>query len=286
MGRWGALQGGLGVCIIVASTAVGAIVTMVAGTMPGGLLGLFVVIGAIAAALAVRPSAGRMILPVPVLSYLVAALVSGVIYNRGAGSSNTALAIGAAQWIANGFFPMAVATMAAIVIIVIRWSWGAVIATSPPARPGPCPPTARSAGRPRPPVSQDARADSGYPASRRDPGGAWDSGSIQDSRDGGSSRDGGNTPGWNAPASPGPSDPGLPGYRRPGRGRHDDSGLSPRGYESTPRIASSGEPRSGRGASGRVRHGGRWLCARRDAAGRPGLCPPRWPSWRVRGWPS
>ncbi|MGD0608853.1 MAG: DUF6542 domain-containing protein [Streptosporangiaceae bacterium] len=215
LGPWGAFQGGLGVCLIVASTALGAIVTMVAGKIPGGPLGAFVVIGTIAAALAVRPSAGRMILPVPVLSYLLAALVSGVIYNRGTGASNTALAIGAAQWIANGFFPMALATILAIVIIVIRWflsrrhrggapvpAWS-VPAADPARRP------------PRPPVSRDALANPGYPAGSRDPGAG---------RDGGGGGGGGG--GWNGPASPGSpgpagssgpaGPPGSPDYRRRG----------------------------------------------------------------------
>ena len=82
LGRWGALQGGLGVCIIVASAAIGAIATMVARSAPGSLLGFFVVVGTVAAALAIRPRAGRMIFPVPVLSYLVAALLSGAVFDR------------------------------------------------------------------------------------------------------------------------------------------------------------------------------------------------------------
>ena len=94
---------------------------MVTRTAPGPLLGLFVVVGAVAAALAVRPRAGRMIFPVPVLSYMVAALLSGVVYDRSADSSKTALAIAAAQWIANGFFAMALATVLAVVIISVRW---------------------------------------------------------------------------------------------------------------------------------------------------------------------
>ncbi len=53
--RWGSLQGGLGVCLIVASTAIGAIATMATASAPGFLLGAFVVIGTVAAALAVRP---------------------------------------------------------------------------------------------------------------------------------------------------------------------------------------------------------------------------------------
>jgi hypothetical protein len=119
--RWGALQGGLGVCIIVASAAIGAIVTIVARSAPGFLLGFFVVVGTAAAALAIRPRTGWMILPVPVLSYLVAALISGVVFDRSADSSKTALAIGAAQWIASGFFAMVLATVLAVVIIAVRW---------------------------------------------------------------------------------------------------------------------------------------------------------------------
>ena len=161
-GRWGALQGGLGVCIIVASAALGTIATMVTRSAPGFLLGLFVTAGTVIAALAVRPRAGRMIFPVPVLSYLVGALVSGFIYNRSSGTSKTALAIGAAQWVANGFFAMALATVLAIVIITARWflwrrrrevrrdqDWPAPAAATRPVPPrGPRPPQG-----PRPPWS-------------------------------------------------------------------------------------------------------------------------------------
>jgi hypothetical protein len=119
-GRWGALQGGLGVCIIVASAAVGTIATMVTRSAPGFLLGLFVEAGTVVAALAVRPRAGRVIFPVPVLSYLVGALISGFVFNR-SGTSKAALAIGAAQWVANGFFAMALATVLAVAIVAVRW---------------------------------------------------------------------------------------------------------------------------------------------------------------------
>ena len=103
-----------------ASAAVGTIATMVTRSEPGFLLGLFVEAGTVVAALAVRPRAGRMIFPVPVLSYLVGALISGFVFNR-TGTSKAALAIGAAQWVANGFFAMALATVLAVVIIATRW---------------------------------------------------------------------------------------------------------------------------------------------------------------------
>ncbi|HEV2536466.1 MAG TPA: hypothetical protein VGU21_03030, partial [Streptosporangiaceae bacterium] len=41
LSRWGTLQGGLGVCIIVSSAAVGTIATVVTRSTPGLLLGLF-----------------------------------------------------------------------------------------------------------------------------------------------------------------------------------------------------------------------------------------------------
>ena len=94
---------------------------MVTRSAPGFLLGLFVVAGTLAAALAVRPRTGWMIFPVPVLSYLVAALTSGVVFDRSVDSSNTALAVAAAQWIADGFFAMALATVLAVAIIAARW---------------------------------------------------------------------------------------------------------------------------------------------------------------------
>ena len=120
---------------------------MVTRSAPGLLLGIFVIAGTVAAALAVRPTAGRMILPVPALSYLAAAMISGIVFNREAATSNAALAIGAAQWVADGFFSMVLATALAIAITAARWflwrrsrpvardrDWA--VPASSPARPG------------------------------------------------------------------------------------------------------------------------------------------------------
>jgi hypothetical protein len=97
------------------------VATVLARTAPGQLLGACVVAGTVVAALAVRPSAGRLIFPVPVLFYLIAALAAGIAHDRSADSSKTALAIGATQWIADGFFAMALATVLAIVLTAVRW---------------------------------------------------------------------------------------------------------------------------------------------------------------------
>jgi hypothetical protein len=225
--QWGALQGGLGVCIIIASAAIGAIVTMVTRSAPGFLLGLFVVAGTLAAALAVRPRSGRMIFPVPVLSYLVAALISGVVFDHSADSSKTALAIAAAQWVANGFFAMALATGLAVAITATRWflwrrgrpatrdpGWpvpAADPARTGPTRPGPTRPgptrtgpsragTVQAGvgrdGAPRPPqAAWETPTESGYPAGLPGPGGPRESGEVggprRPGRPGASGRPGG-----------------------------------------------------------------------------------------------
>ena len=143
--------------------------------MPGSLLGLFVVAGTVAAALVIRPRDGWMILPVPALSYLVAALTSGVVSDQAAGSSRTALAIGAAQWVANGFFAMVLATILAAGITTARWYlWrrgrqgrrdpGWPVAASDTTRAGAARPGLPPAGTGRRPrQTWDTSAESGYP---------------------------------------------------------------------------------------------------------------------------
>jgi hypothetical protein len=98
---------------------IGAIATIVTRAEPGSVLGLFVLAGTVAAALTVQPRTGRLIFPVPALCYLIAALASGVVYERSA--NKTELAVGAAQWIANGFFVMVLSTLLAIALTTVRW---------------------------------------------------------------------------------------------------------------------------------------------------------------------
>jgi hypothetical protein len=115
----GSLHGGLGICVIVGSAVIGAIATIVTRAQPGMALDLAILAGTVAAALTVQPRTGRLIFPVPALSYLIAALASGVAYNRSL--DKTALAVGAAQWIANGFFVMVLATLLAVALTTVRW---------------------------------------------------------------------------------------------------------------------------------------------------------------------
>lgn len=120
-GLWGTRPGRLGVFGVIGATLVGLVITLLSGTEPGVILGVFVVVGTVAAALAVRPGAVYLIFPVPALAYAVAAVIAGLVHDRGVDTSHTALAISAAQWIAGGFVAMTVATGVAVLIAGYRW---------------------------------------------------------------------------------------------------------------------------------------------------------------------
>jgi hypothetical protein len=164
----GSLHGGLGICVIVGSAVIGAIATIVTKAQPGMALDLSVLAGTVAAALTVQPRTGRLIFPVPALSYLIAALAAGVAYNRSL--DKTALAVGAAQWIANGFFVMVLATLLAIALTTVRWFMWRRGRRGPSApdrsgQPGP------SAGPPRRPRAPQGTQPAGWPPGSA---GSWD----------------------------------------------------------------------------------------------------------------
>ncbi len=143
--------------MVIAAAALGAIVTVLADREPGFLLGVFVIAGTAAGALAVRPGAAYRIIPAPALAYLPAAAVAGLIKDRATDTSLTGLAISATQWIASGFLEMIAATIVAIAITTVRWQrgrggprgpgpYGRAPARQPAADQGP-PPAHRRHGR-------------------------------------------------------------------------------------------------------------------------------------------
>jgi len=174
----GSLRGGLGVCVIVGSAMIGAIATIVTKSQPGSVLGLSVLAGTVAAALTVQPRTGRVIFPVPALSYLVAALGAGVVYDRSA--DKTQIAVGAAQWIASGFFVMVLATLLAIALTTVRWfMWRR-------DQPGPVPPDwpdpGRAAPRPQPGPARPPGTPPGTQPTQWRPGSQGTGGQDQRSR--------------------------------------------------------------------------------------------------------
>jgi hypothetical protein len=123
--RWlGRLPTWTALLLIVAGTAVGIVVTLVAGQEPGGLLGFFIIVGAIAATLCVRRGKVYLLFPAPALAFFVAAVVTGKVHDAKLGSSTAGLGAGFTQWVAGIFFPAVVATIIVLLVGGGRWLLG------------------------------------------------------------------------------------------------------------------------------------------------------------------
>jgi hypothetical protein len=117
---WGSRPGRLGVAFTVGGAAAGLVLTVLARSEPGAVLGIFLLAGTAAGVLAVHPRAAYLIIPVPPLAYVAAAILAGLLHDHATDTSHTALALGAAQWIAGGFVAMSAATLLAIVVATAR----------------------------------------------------------------------------------------------------------------------------------------------------------------------
>jgi hypothetical protein len=134
------------VWIVVGSVGIGLLLTLLARSEPGWLLGAFLIVGTLSAVLSVRSTAAHLIIPVPAFAYLVAAMIAGYVHDHSVDTSHTALAVSAVQWIAGGFFWMTAATLLAIAVTAgrnpTRWRWwSAPTRRRPPARPARRPPS-------------------------------------------------------------------------------------------------------------------------------------------------
>ena len=88
---------------------------------PGRALGALVIAGTLAAVTSVRARSAYAIIPVPALAYAVGATAAGYVHDRAVDTTRTALAVSAAQWIADGFIAMIAATALAVLIALARW---------------------------------------------------------------------------------------------------------------------------------------------------------------------
>jgi hypothetical protein len=109
------------VLILAGAAIVGMVGTLSMGQDPGSLLGFLVVAGSVIAALTIRPGAVYQIIPLPALTYLIAAVITGAYHDRAVDTSKTQLGINFLQWIAGGFLTMSAATILVIVIAGARW---------------------------------------------------------------------------------------------------------------------------------------------------------------------
>jgi hypothetical protein len=110
-----------GLLVLIAGTVIGIIGTLVAGSEPGPLLSLFIIVGAVVATLAVRPGAVYLFFPLPAFAFFVGAVLTGKIHDSTLSSSTAGLAAGFTQWIAGIFFPMCAATILVLLIGGTRW---------------------------------------------------------------------------------------------------------------------------------------------------------------------
>jgi Domain of unknown function (DUF6542) len=106
---------------VIGAALLGALGTVIMGRDPGSLLALFVIIGTIAAGLAVHDRAAYLIIPVPALAYVAAAIMAGAIHDRAIDTSRTQLLVSAGQWVASGFLAITAATIVAVLITAVRW---------------------------------------------------------------------------------------------------------------------------------------------------------------------
>lgn len=127
--------------VLFAFTALGVIFTLIAGHEPGGLLGFFIIVGTIAAALGIRRGKVYLLFPAPALAFFAAAIITGKVHDAKLGSSTAGLGAGFTQWIAGMFFPAVVATIIVLLLGGGRWLLGRQLITGQ---------SALSAGRPVP----------------------------------------------------------------------------------------------------------------------------------------
>ena len=120
--RWGSPPGSLGIAVVITAALTGAIVSLLSRTDPGVALGAFVIAGTLAGATIVRATRAYLLIPVPAPAYVVAAVVAGLVHDRAADTSRTAVALNGVRWLAAGFVAMAVATVLAAVVAAIRWA--------------------------------------------------------------------------------------------------------------------------------------------------------------------
>jgi hypothetical protein len=106
---------------LVAGALIGIVATLVAGSEPGFLLSLFIIIGTVIATLGVRPGAVYLFFPLPAFAFFAGAVITGKIHDSSLSSSTAGELAGFTQWIAGIFIPMCAATIIVLLIGGARW---------------------------------------------------------------------------------------------------------------------------------------------------------------------
>jgi hypothetical protein len=119
--RWiGSFSTPTAVMVFYAAAVLGAIATLITKSGPGGLLGGLIIVGAVLSALGIRRRKLYLLLPLPTLTYLVLAILTGAVHDHGTDGSTTGLGVNFLQWIGNGFLSLFAATILVGVIYGTR----------------------------------------------------------------------------------------------------------------------------------------------------------------------
>jgi hypothetical protein len=162
--RWlGAMSTRNALLMLVAATLLGIVFTLFAGSEPGFMLGLFITVGSVAAALGVRRGSVYLVFPLPAIAFFVAAVITGKVKDSSLTASTAGLGAAFLQWTADIFFPMAIATILVLIVGGVRWLLSRQLVTGQfpmsAGRQGIPRPARTPAPGPRRPASVDPWAD-------------------------------------------------------------------------------------------------------------------------------
>lgn len=119
--RWiGTFPLKLALTVFFGAAVLGALATLVTGNGPGGLLANLILLGAVVAALGIERRSLYLLVPMPALTYLVLAVVTGAIHDSGSDTSTTQFGLNFLQWIGNGFLSLFAATVLVLLVFGAR----------------------------------------------------------------------------------------------------------------------------------------------------------------------
>jgi hypothetical protein len=116
----GSFPTGRALLVFFGFAVLGAVGTVATDRDPGSLLGLAIIVGSAIAALGIRRRTSYVIIPLPALTYLVLAGLTGAYHDRGIDTSKTAYGLSFLQWIGSGFSTICVATIVVLLIFGAR----------------------------------------------------------------------------------------------------------------------------------------------------------------------
>lgn len=119
--RWvGTWSGRRAVLVLFGAALLGLIGTVLIGHDPGFLIGFFLLIGSVAAAIGAQRRVYQLI-PLPALSYFVVTTIAGYMHDRSVLNGAKEWATNFLTWIGSAFLALVWATVLVAVIAIARW---------------------------------------------------------------------------------------------------------------------------------------------------------------------